>query len=480
MVGSSLRSSGARFFSSANLEDLNPVDRVAKIFKDDAVELKEKLLGKRTWSEKKKIFPSHCDVLIVGGGVMGYSTAYWLADRCQGNLRIVLIEKDPTYQKCTSVLSVGGLRQQFSLRENIELSLASADFMRNIKRNLSVDESDPPDISFNPCGYLFLASEKGAHVLQENHALQTSLGAVVELLSPAKLKEKFPFINTDGIELGCHGLENEGWFDPWSLLNAFRRKAIALGVECINGTLKGFGYKAHSQINHLMLPPGQYQHAEKAIIELEDGSERSINFAKLVVAAGCNTGEIGAMLNLGQGQQGILGAPIPIEPRKRFVYVVHCPDAPGLAMPFIIDPSGAYVRREGFGGNYVCGKSPSPEDPEPTCDNMDVDYEFFENEVWPLIAHRVPAFENAKVKNAWAGFYDFNRFDENAFIGLHPAFHNIYVVAGFSGHGIQQSPAVGRAMMELIIDGEFVTIDLKRFGFQRYYDDEPLYESNIV
>uniref|UniRef100_A0A146LL39 FAD-dependent oxidoreductase domain-containing protein 1 n=1 Tax=Lygus hesperus TaxID=30085 RepID=A0A146LL39_LYGHE len=457
----------------------NPIFRTANIIASDLGEIKEKVLGKKPLSYRKEIFPHHCDILIIGGGVMGFSIAYWLQQRALDHLRIVVVEQDPTYQKSTSVLSVGGLRQQFSLKENIELSMASAEFMRNIKHHLGVEGADPPDICFNPCGYLFLASERGTHILQDNYNLQTSLGAKVELLSPEKLKEKFPFMNTDGVALGCHGLENEGWFDPWSLLSAFKRKAVALGTEVVNGKVTSFDFMNKSPIYNQYFAPGEYTHVEKANVKLEDGSVKSIKFSQLIVAAGCNTGEVGKLIGMGSGA-GPLGAPIPIEPRKRYVFVMHCPDAPGLAMPFIIDPTGAYVRREGVGGQYLCGISPGDEEQEPCCDNMDVDYEFFENKLWPIIANRVPAFECAKVKTAWSGFYDFNSFDENAFIGPHPAFHNVHVVAGFSGHGIQQSPAVGRAMMEIIFDGEFRTIDLSRLGMERYLNNEPLYESNIV
>ncbi|KAF6214497.1 hypothetical protein GE061_009240 [Apolygus lucorum] len=467
----------------------NPLSRSAGIILSDLSEIKDKALGKKSLTYRKEIFPHHCDILIIGGGVMGFSIAYWLQQRALEHLRIVVVEQDPTvnsdktkwleYQKSTSVLSVGGLRQQFSLQENIELSMASAEFLRNIKHHLSVEGADPPDICFNPCGYLFLASERGTHILQENYNLQTTLGAKVELLSPEKLKEKFPFMNTDGVSLGCLGLENEGWFDPWSLLHAFKRKAVDLGTEVINGKVINFDFMNKSPIYNQYFAPGEYMHAEKANIKLQDGTVKSIKFAQMIIAAGSNSGEVGKLVGMGSGA-GPLGSPIPIEPRKRYVFAVHCPDAPGLAMPFIIDPTGAYVRREGVGGNYLCGISPGDEEQEPSCDNMDVDYEFFENKLWPIIAHRVPAFEKAKLKNAWSGFYDFNSFDENAFIGPHPGFHNILVVAGFSGHGIQQSPAVGRAVMEIIMDGEFRTIDLSRLGIERYLNNEPLYESNIV
>lgn len=155
-------------------------------------------------------------------------------------------------------------------------------------------------------------------------------------------------------------------------------------------------------------------------------------------------------------------------------------NAPPLNSPLTIDPkSGTYFRVDGTAGNYICGRSPSL-DGEPPIDNLDVDYDYFDESVWPQLAHRIPAFECAKVCSAWGGYYDFNTFDENGIIGSHPHYHNVYIATGFSGHGIQQAPAVGRAITELILDGKFTTIDLSRFGFERLIKQEPMFEDNIV
>lgn len=153
---------------------------------------------------------------------------------------------------------------------------------------------------------------------------------------------------------------------------------------------------------------------------------------------------------------------------------------PPYSSPSTICPtSNAYFRCDGLDGRFIVGRSPS-RDVEPATDNLDVDYDFFDEYVWPYIAHRVPAFENIKLQSAWGGYYDFNTFDENAIVGRHPYYHNVYVAAGFSGHGIHQSPAVGNAMSELILDGKFTDIDLKRFGFDRLVSKEPMIDRYIV
>jgi len=407
------------------------------------------------------------DVLLVGGGIMGASTAHWLALRNKG-LRIGVVEQDPTYNASATTLSVGGLRQQFSLHENIQIGLYARDFMREYPKSLFSDleiSSGVPDVRFQPHGYLFLASEAGCHILEENHRNQKECGASTEMLSPAQLKEKFPWLSTDGVVAGCYGGHHEGWFDPWALLQAFKQSALCQGVEFITGRATSF--------SHTDGRPSQVS------VNLTDGSARDVDFDKLVICAGGDSGHVGLLVGIGLGQ-GDMSVGIPVEKRKRYVYVPHCPDGPGLDCPLVIDPCGVYFRREGLGGNYLCGQSPT-EEQEPKDTNLDVvDMDWFEEQVWPVLANRVKAFESLKVKSAWAGNYDYNVWDQNGVIGQHPCLSNVYMACGFSGHGIQQGPAVGRAMAELIIDGRFSSIDLTKFGFQRLIDGEKVLERNIV
>ncbi|XP_036379575.1 FAD-dependent oxidoreductase domain-containing protein 1 [Megalops cyprinoides] len=425
--------------------------------------------------------PERTDVLIVGGGVLGWSIAYWLKkkERIRNGIRVVVVEKDTTYSQASTVLSAGGIRQQFSLPENIYLSMESAEFMRNINEHLSVLNEDPVDLQFNHSGYLFLASENGAAIMEENYSTQRHVGAKVTLLSPTQLKEKFPWINTDGVALASYGLENEGWFDPWTLLNAFRRKAMSMGVYQCNGEVTGFRYSTHpvtadgdsidvkriKYVNVRMPNSMEYQPVECAIV---------------VNAAGANSGKVAEMAGIGFGPKDTMaGIPVPVEPRKRYIYVLHCPDGPGLDTPFLIDYSGVYLRREGLGGNYIAGMSPEEED-EPDTGDLEVDHEFFKEKIWPLLAHRVPAFESLKVTSAWAGYYDYNTFDQNGILGIHPLVNNMYFATGFSGHGLQQSPAAGRAIAELILDGNFKTLNLNALSFQRIFSQQPVLERNIV
>ncbi|XP_046746070.1 FAD-dependent oxidoreductase domain-containing protein 1 [Diprion similis] len=464
----------------------NPISRTLGALKYDFSQLKkrftmtkeERELENNTEGDIPYNFPKHCDVIIIGGGAMGSSIAYWLKKRARHGLRVVVVEKDPTYQKCSSVLSAGGLRQQFSLEENIEMSLYGAEFIRNMGEYLSIEGEPQVDPQFHPYGYLFLASEAGADTLKRNSELQNSLGARNLLLTPEKLTQNFPWINTDGIELGCFGLQNEGWFDPWTLLSGLKNKAVHLGAEYIAAEAVEFEFKQKPNIEVSGVPAGQYVGLDKLKVRTCSGVERSIEFAITIIAAGAHSNDIAKMAKIGTGP-GMLSVPLPVEPRKRYVYCFHSPDGPGLNTPLTIDPTGTYFRREGLAGNYICGRSPELVD-EPAVDNLEVDYEYFDQKIWPILAKRVKAFENLKVQSSWAGFYEYNKFDENGIIGMHPYYHNLYLATGFSGHGIQHAPAVGRAISELIIDGRFETIDLTRLGFDRLITLEPMLEANIV
>ncbi|XP_067419647.1 FAD-dependent oxidoreductase domain-containing protein 1 isoform X2 [Emydura macquarii macquarii] len=401
----------------------------------------------------KGLPPEEADVVIVGGGVMGWSVAYWLKalEPRRDTLKVVVIERDPTYSRASTVLSVGGIRQQFCLPENIKMSLYSAYFLRTINEHLGVVNQPPIDIQFNPSGYLFLASEDKAAMLEENVHIQRNHGAQVALLSPAQLKKQYPWMNTDGVAVASYGLENEGWFDPWSLLDAFRRKAMSMGVYLSYGEVISFS----TSFREIMTDIGEltFSRINYAHVQMPNSLEcQPVKCALVVNAAGPWSGKLAKMAGVGVGPQDTPeGIELPVEPRKRYVYVWHSPSGPGLDCPMLIDTTGAYFRREGLGGNYLGGLSPA-EGEEPDIQDLEVDHDFFQEKIWPKLAHRVPVFESLKVKSCWAGYYDYNTFDQNAVLGSHPLVENMLFITGFSGHGLQQSPAAGRAVAELILE----------------------------
>ncbi|XP_022084259.1 FAD-dependent oxidoreductase domain-containing protein 1-like isoform X2 [Acanthaster planci] len=426
--------------------------------------------------------PHETDVLIIGGGVMGSSIAYHLKRDSEVGLNVLVVERDNMYTRASTTLSVGGIRQQFSIPANVEMSMYSAEFLKTVKEHLCVDDADPPDIQFNHGSYLILSSENGVEQMIENHKIQKECGAMVSLLTAPQLKSKFPWLNTDDLALGSYGYDNEGWFDPWSLLKAFKEKALSLGAQYVHGEVTGFDI---SQVPPAQAPmalcTGSGRRIRTVKVKLPNSPETiPVKCSMVVLAAGAWSGEVAQLLDIGRGsEEDLLDKPVPVCPRKRYVFVVHAPDGPLLDCPLLVDNTGCYMRREGFGGNYLCGRCPATEEEEPCCDNLQVDYDFFEQCIWPHLANRVPAMENLKIKSAWAGFYDYNTLDQNAIIGIHPAYPNLYLATGFSGHGIQQSPAVGLAISDLILHGKFCTLDLSAFSFDRIMCDQPCREKNI-
>jgi FAD-dependent oxidoreductase domain-containing protein 1 len=389
------------------------------------------------------------DVLIVGGGVMGSSIAYFLANHpdAQG-LRIGVVERDPGYTTTSTALSVGGIRHQFSTRENVLLSLYTSEFVRSASETLRVgDES--PEVWLVENGYLFLASEPGKPTLESNQALQNSLGADIHLLDAADLKGRFPWLHVDDLACGGFGMTGEGWIDPYSLLQAFRKKAQSLGVEYL-----------HDEVTSFEMDNGKVTSARTA-------SGRTHKLGTVVNAAGPRAREVAALVGIPD---------LPVFPRKRFVYRVTCPESFPTA-PLTIDTSGVYFRPEG--PEFLCGVSPLPEDDPDTYD-LTMDYRLFEDVVWPALAHRVPAFERLKVGSSWAGLYSVTAEDHNAVIGPHPEITNFIFANGFSGHGLQHSPGVGRGVAEYIISGEYRTIDLTRFGFSRFERGALILEEKVI
>jgi sarcosine oxidase len=389
------------------------------------------------------------DILIAGGGVVGSSTAYFLTADPGFRGRVLVVEKDPTYGEAATARSAGGIRQQFSTPENIRMSQFGAAFVKNVAEHLSLP-GERAQLPFVEQGYLFLATPSGLPVLQQNHATQIGLGADIVLLDAAGLRRQFPWLNTEDLAGGAFGRSNEGWTDPYSLLQAFRRKAIAQGAVYLQDEVIGL----------------RRDRDRIASVELAKGG--TVAIGSLVNSAGINAARVA----------GWAGFELPVRPRKRFVYVFDCRDGAAIQKgPLLIDPNGVYFRPEG--ASFICGVSP-PEDQDPDCTDLEVEYGLFEETVWPTLAQRVPAFEAIKLVRAWAGHYDYNTLDQNLIIGRGPGLANFYMANGLSGHGLQQSPAIGRALSELILGGAYKSIDLTRFGYDRVAKNQPLAELNVV
>ena len=391
---------------------------------------------------------STAEIVIGGGAVMGSALAYFLASDPAFHGRIAVVEKDPSYAKAASALSASGIRQQYSCAINIRASLFGLSFLRNVGGILQVD-AERPHIGLREAGYLTLASQAGLAILTENHGLQVAEGADIALCDVGRLGADFPWLSLAGVAAGAFGTTGEGWFDGYGLMQAFRRKARALGVAYIHGEVTGLDISG-GRIGSVRLADGQ--------------KIACANFANMAGASGAR--QIAALA----------GLEIPVVARKRCVFSFTCRDRlPDF--PLLIDPSGVYVRPEGEG--FICGFSPD-DISAPEAEDFNVDWPLFEDVIWPALASRVPAFENIRPGRAWAGHYDMNERDHNALVGAIPGLDNGYIAAGFSGHGIQHAPAVGRGLAEMMLHGRYITLDLADYDCRRLATGGLLLERNVI
>ena len=388
------------------------------------------------------------DVAIVGGGAVGSSIAYWLTRDPTWRGRVAVIERDPTYARASSALSASSIRQQFSTPLNIHLSRFGIGFLRHVRELLSVEGEPPVELGLREPGYLFLASAAGEGILRDNHAIQRREDCAVELLSPDMLKARFPWMDTDGVVLASHGVANEGWFDGPALMQAFRRKARAQGAVYLHDEVVGL----------------ERQNGRIATVRLASG--KTVAAGHVVNAAGCWSASVAAMA----------GVALPVEARRRSVFVFDCREKVE-PLPLVIDTTGAWFRPE---GKYFLGGISPPPMQDPPDLPLEANHAEWDELVWPALAARVPAFGAVKVVSTWAGYYEYNTFDHNGVVGPHPEIANLLFATGFSGHGIQQSPAVGRAVAEWLTQGRYVSLDLAPFGFDRIAANRPVIERNVV
>jgi FAD-dependent oxidoreductase domain-containing protein 1 len=384
------------------------------------------------------------DVAIIGGGAIGAAAGYFLRSHPRA-CRVAVIERDTSYQLASTPRASGGVRRLFSLPENIALSNYSVPFFARFDAEMAVD-GERPAINFRKGGYLFIVPPAAVRVLERNFAIQKANGVQVEWLERKDLKAKFPSMTVDDLGAGVLS-PDDGWLDPYGVLQGLRKKAKALGAEFVNDEVVALDVD-RGRLRAIRLKSGQALQAE-AVIN----------------AAGAWAKEICAMA----------GWAVPIEPMRRYEHYFEAAEAIE-PLPYIKDVHRLAFRPEGKG--YSGGV---PNLDEPRGYNFDVDHDYFQQVVWPALAARFPQFERTKEKNTMSGLYDQNEFDATPIIGPWAGkLDNFYLMAGFSGHGLMHAPGCGRAIAELILDGSYQTIDLARFGWARIAEGRRCAEDGIV
>ncbi len=395
--------------------------------------------------------PKHSsyDVVIVGGAMIGSSVAWFLSNNQDFNGKVLVVEKDPSYEWSSTARTNSCMRQQFSNEINVRISQFAADFVKNFRTYMGGDP-EVPDLVLQSYGYMYLAdNEKFGEVLRANQKIQQALGAGTQIMTPDEIAAAYPFYNLDGIVLGSHNVKDEGYFDGNSLFDWWRRKARQNGVEYVTNEVVAI-QKSNNRIASVSLKSGEVIAAGKVV---NASGPRAVLTARMA------------------------GLDVPIEPRRRYTFAFAAEKPLDRDLPLTIDPAGVHMRTDGQ--YYLCGCPPDV-DPAVDYDDFEMDHSIWEEKIWPALAHRVPAFEAIKVTNSWVGHYAFNVLDQNAIIGAHPEVDNFIFVNGFSGHGFQQSPAMGRGVSELIAYGEFRELDMTPLNYERVVQNRPFLETAII
>lgn len=389
------------------------------------------------------------DVVIVGGAMMGTAVAWFLADHPGFDGTVLVVERDPSYEQSSTAHTNSCLRQQFTQSINVQVSQFGLEYVRGF-RHFMGDDPDVPHLHFHPFGYMYLASsDAGAQTLRDAQAMQAGLGAKTRLLSPGQLAADYPFYDLDGIVLGSHNPVDEGYFDGATMFDWWRRKARAAGVEYVQGEVTG-----------LTRTGGRID-----AVHLRDGTR--VACAQVVNAAGPRAAQVAAMA----------GLDLPVEPRKRYTFVFEAARPLEQDLPLTVDPSGVHVRADG--AMYMAGCAPREDGPVAP-DDFIADHDLWEEAVWPIIAARIPQFDALRLRQSWVGHYAYNTVDQNALLGPHPEVDNFLLINGFSGHGFQQAPAMGRGLAEWIACARYETLDLAPFGYDRIPARRPLLERAVI
>lgn len=393
------------------------------------------------------------DVVIVGGAMIGSSIAWFLSDLSFGTggsgPSVLVVERDPSYENSSTGRTNSCMRQQFSNKLNIKISQFAAEFVRNFADYMGNDP-EVPELAVNHFGYMYLAADNEfADRLRQNQQVQRSLGAGTKIMTPDEIAAAYPFYNVEDIVCGSHNLVDEGYFDSGTMFDWWRRKARGNGVEYITNEVAAIERRG-DRVDSVRLASGE-----------------TVPVGTIVNATGPRAAKTARMA----------GLDLPVEPRRRYTFMFDAAERLERDLPLTIDPSGVHVRSDG--DLYMAGCAPD-DDRAVDYGDLQMDRDIWEEKVWPALAHRIPAFERTRVVTRWAGHYAYNTLDHNVVVGPHNEVSNFIFANGFSGHGLQQSPAIGRGVAELIAYNEYRTLDLTPLGYDRIARKDPFIETAII
>ncbi|MBI1799540.1 MAG: FAD-binding oxidoreductase [Candidatus Eisenbacteria bacterium] len=386
--------------------------------------------------------------VIIGGGVVGSSIAFHLLeDGFKGG--VLVVERDPTYARASSRLAMGGIRQQFGTAVNIALVQRSIPFWRSFDERMG-GAGDRPRSNFRQRGYLFLVKHDQVPDFERRLKHQQQLGVRVERLGVAEVSRRLPDLALEDIAFGVFG-PDDGYANPREVLRGFRAGAERAGASFVEDEVVGItrlGASGRRRVTGVRLRGGE-----------------SIDSPVIVNAAGAWAARIGEMA----------GIELPIRPVRQHLFRCALPGRWPYRFPMVIDPTGVHWRHDD-------GDSGSEEDriivartrhDEPVGENFACDESRWSREFLPPLLARLPRFRDLRVIEGWAGLYEMTP-DANPLLGEPPTLAGFFVAAGFSGHGLMMSPAVGKALSEIIREGRATTVDVSPLAVDRFERGAPL------
>ena len=389
------------------------------------------------------------DAILIGGAMYSSSIAWWLSRDPGFDGSILLVERDLSFEFAATSHTNSCIRQQFSNTTNIQISQFGAEFINNFQ---SYFDHDPrvPHIPIQSFGYMYLADTAAdAENLRQSQVVQAQFGAGTRHMTAAEIQAEYPFYNVDDITAGNHNTANEGYFDGGTIFDWCKRVAQEKGAEYVQNEVVAINRQA-DRIHSVTLASGE-----------------TLSCGLLVNCTGPRGAHTARMA----------GINLPVEPRKRYSFIFDAEQPLDRDLPLTIDPSGVHMRSE---GRYYLAGCPPDDDAPVAYDDFNQDHSIWQEKVWPILAARVPKFEAIKLINSWAGHYDYNTFDQNAIIGPHHEVENFLFANGFSGHGLQQSMAIGRGLAEFITYGAYRSIELSPFAYKRIAEGNPLVEKAVI
>lgn len=381
------------------------------------------------------------DIIIVGGGCIGVSTAYHLAKRGAG--RVLLLEKAEFLGQESTGKCAGGIRAQFSTEINTRLSLLSIDAFERWD-----DEIGEP-FQYRQWGYAFLlTNDELVGAFAKNREMWASLGMNVEHWSPDEVQQRLPYVNMDGVQ-GATFHARDGFGDPNDITQGYAKRARDLGVTIESGV----------EVTGI-----QRDESNRRIVGVET-NKGTIACGALVICAGAWTRPLAAMA----------GVDVPVEPIKRQIITTDKFDDISDPFPMTVDlATTLYFHRES--GGILIGMSDHDQGP-----GFDTTFdEDFGDRMLMTAMERAPVLENAAPKHKWAGLYEVTP-DHHPIIDRGGPIDGLYVNAGFSGHGLMHAPAAGLLMSELVVDGETKSLDITSLELERFSDPTRLHdEANVI